>query len=545
MNFKKHAEMLLCIHRGSRFNKESFTQFLELFFPEDALKVSPNSGSYDFHDSVDKFLTWSETFYTCVYGKLNTAVRARSLHSLSKITSLSSTFKDSIPDGFVIAEFGSRKYELIPKEDAIGIQYASIFNFEKAYIHKDDESRLVEIVDNDVIISLLEEDINTVDVISISGEIESVHNLPYSTNNIIRNYEGTAYVSKQAAFANGNVSVFKMLAGCIDFDNSYICKAENPDCYTLECDTKVLCEYSEPPVGLRVDGTHFYYAYNRIVYAFPNGYTIDDSGLYRQKPLYLLPYNSFDHPDYSNNAIFKFGVEVEKEDMEILESIDIHSFIDKTNRWVKECDTSLNDNGFELISPIYDLFNLSEFKNSLQKRLLIDHLCADYTSNCGCHITISSGEMSALELYSGLKSFFPLLYSLYPSRCNGYYSKATCLFKGGESPTKYSGIYIKNSELLEFRIFPAVRDAENLLWRVKLIQILLKNIGIGEMSILKMILDKRSELNIHLRTMYKKSGKAQSKILSLATRFINNARLYNHVVLDASILNNVKLKPRK
>jgi hypothetical protein len=62
---------------------------------------------------------------------------------------------------------------------------------------------------------------------------------------------------------------------------------------------------------------------------------------------------------------------------------------------------------------------------------------------------------------------------------------------------KYSAVYIRDNRV-EFRIFPAVRSLDNLLWRTELIKIMVKNINSTELQVFKMLMNKKSKLYRHL-----------------------------------------------
>jgi hypothetical protein len=252
------------------------------------------------------------------------------------------------------------------------------------------------------------------------------------------------------------------------------------------------------------------------------------------EPEYLCGYGEADHRDYSDGSKVKFGIEVEKEDQDVLESIYHNDLFDNTG-WAKEKDGSLGSDGYELVSPTYDLMNLNKFYKALEHRDIARHINGDYSDSCGGHITISAEGYTASELYEGMTGFFPLIYGLYPKRTTQNYCKAKCKRTMAISPEKYSAFYIKRG-MLESRIFPAFRDVENVKWRIELMQIVISNINASESEVLKMMVNRNSKLHKHIVKMYKASSRDVSEsLMALCDRFVQYAQQYNHVNLNIAL----------
>ena len=112
----------------------------------------------------------------------------------------------------------------------------------------------------------------------------------------------------------------------------------------------------------------------------------------------------------------------------------------------------------------------------------------------------------------------------------------------GNSPTRYSSFYRKSGSLLECRIFPAFRDADNVIWRIELMQILIKNINKSESEYLSMLVNRKSVLHRHLAKMYERAGRnADTSIMDLCGRFVQFAKQFNHVNLNAQYARIVKI----
>lgn len=198
---------------------------------------------------------------------------------------------------------------------------------------------------------------------------------------------------------------------------------------------------------------------------------------------------------------FTVGFEIEKEDSDAV-CIPYSSLYYDTD-WIKEKDGSLcDDYGYELVSPAFNLFS-DEIDDEINSDKRLQRLInADYSNNCGGHINLASSQYSSSELLEGLSAFFPLLYAMYPNRIYGTYCGAKSKYTYVSSKEKFSALYLKNDRILEFRIFRAVRNVENLLWRRDLMRIMCENINSSEIDVIKMICNPKSKLHVHLRKLY-------------------------------------------
>jgi hypothetical protein len=262
------------------------------------------------------------------------------------------------------------------------------------------------------------------------------------------------------------------------------------------------------------------------------------AGCYTKQPVYVFSYHAGSDKDCTTDStVWSFGVEVEKEDEYVRNSISAEDMQNDTG-WIKEEDGSLNyDEGYELTSPIYDLFDLSALQKDLENDDVRRHINAEYSDNCGGHFNISHKQLTSKQIYSAMMGFFPLLYALYPSRVSRDYCKAKCKFEMGYSPEKRSAFYIKSSRIFEIRLFPAVRNVENLLWRIRLMQIVVDNLNASEDKVLRLLLNPKSKLNQHLRKMYDNRSEASevdTKMLELCMRFVDAAKRYNHMDLTST-----------
>lgn len=226
---------------------------------------------------------------------------------------------------------------------------------------------------------------------------------------------------------------------------------------------------------------------------------------------------------FDSSARFTIGFEIEKEDEDL---VDV-SYSDLYNEtgWIKEKDGSLdNDTGYELVSPAFNLFDNKMDEEIADNKVLRDLINADKSSDCGGHINLGSTIYTPEQLFEGISGFFPLFYTMYEHRLNKSYSKAK---KKHEyyNRDKYSSIFIKPN-VVEIRIPSAVVNVENLIWRRDLMRIITENINKSEMQVLRMLLNSKSKLHIHLRKVY-----SIDKMIDKIEGFVKYSEEFNNVKL--------------
>jgi len=227
-----------------------------------------------------------------------------------------------------------------------------------------------------------------------------------------------------------------------------------------------------------------------------------------------------------NRPKFSIGFEIEKEDSDTcnIESISLY----RDTEWIKEADSSLDRSiGYELVSPAFDMFSNQMIKEIDKNEDLKRLINANSSSNCGGHINIASSEYNTKELFEGLSAFMPLLYSMYESRIDKHYSMAKEKHQYLDSSAdKYAAVFIKHN-VLEIRIFSAVKSVENLLWRQDLIRIMCNNINKSEVDVLRMLCNQKSKLYMHLRKVY-----TQEEIIKKIGMFVTFSKDFNHKKLS-------------
>lgn len=178
--------------------------------------------------------------------------------------------------------------------------------------------------------------------------------------------------------------------------------------------------------------------------------------------------------DFENKSVYKIGYEIEKEDNYVLESINIDDFENETGYiWRKEEDGSLNSDGFELISPTFELDTKRIFELINSNHILVEHINANFSTSCGGHINLSKNGCNGDEVFKLVCGYTPLLYSLYYGRVDKNYTKGKSNKDLKDTNEKYQAIRIHDNRI-EFRIFSAVPNVETLLWRTKLIEKMLE-----------------------------------------------------------------------
>lgn len=229
----------------------------------------------------------------------------------------------------------------------------------------------------------------------------------------------------------------------------------------------------------------------------------------------MLNYHSSARTDYSlDGDTWKVGCEVEKEDSRYQNNTSVWKLFAETG-WAKERDGSLGQGGFELVSPILPLFDRKRLKAHLST--VKQYLNAQHSQACGGHINLSCKGKRSKEVLASLKAGAALLYAIYEPRMTNRYCPARQWNRYESMPDKYSAFYLKNDQVCEIRLFPAVKSLKNLMWRLDLVRWL---VSINEKDFVKKILslqNRNSYLSCHLRQVY-----TEDKIRNIAQRAIKH-----------------------
>lgn len=251
--------------------------------------------------------------------------------------------------------------------------------------------------------------------------------------------------------------------------------------------------------------------------------------------VYCFDYHSKYREDFSKESIYKIGFEVEKEDRNIRDDVLAIDLFDDTG-WAKERDGSLGIGGFELVSPILPLDitksvnQQPDIINSINS--VESYINARYTRKCGGHINISRQNISSQELLRSIGGYLPLFYSLYQNRVENGYSPAKSLRRYIEVREKYSSFNCKNDGIIEVRIFPAVMNVANLLWRTELLRIILSNPTENYKTALVKIANPKNELHQHLAKIFDRQ-----KLFEKVKLFVNYAAQFEQVQFKQKTIN--------
>ncbi len=206
----------------------------------------------------------------------------------------------------------------------------------------------------------------------------------------------------------------------------------------------------------------------------------------------------------SKNAQIRFGYEAEKEDYKgkkVAEAYQGYQSELLPYDFRAERDGSLGYNGFELISPVYNL-NDDKYLDHLRDPVLSFLMHSDTTFRCGGHITISVKDWTPEDYGEKAAQILPLLYALYPKRAktSGY----SQFYNKDDFRQRYNAINI-SADKMEIRLFAGIKTVKQLTWRVKLLRILFKiDVDKGYQAVYQSLLDMSCPLAKHIHLIYKK-----------------------------------------
>lgn len=240
--------------------------------------------------------------------------------------------------------------------------------------------------------------------------------------------------------------------------------------------------------------------------------------------------------DCGSNTTYRFGIEAEKEDSDgetiaRLYQGDRDELL--PHNWRAERDGSLGYNGFELISPVYNLKS-NKWQMDLSNPVLNYLIHCDTSFRCGGHITISVAGKDQQWYTDKAAQIIPLLYALYPKRAKrrGY----ARFYKKGDYHDRYNAINLGNSGRMEIRIFAGIKHLKQLEWRIKLLQILFTTEKYDDLkweTIYKDLLNVADGIGKHIYDLYgKKYGEKVMLSAAYAKAFENQGiewRTYSKV----------------
>jgi hypothetical protein len=218
------------------------------------------------------------------------------------------------------------------------------------------------------------------------------------------------------------------------------------------------------------------------IWSEDDAYYHDGDGYYSyppdEKEEYVRGYHngSYQSKNFDGKSKYRIGYEIEKEDEDVLESINIQDFEEETGyKWRKEKDSSLDSqSGYELISPTFEFDIDKIFEHIEGNEILLNHINAAISPRCGGHIHLSEKGLSGEQLFDKIKGYTPLFYALYYGRVDKNYSKGKSNRDLKYDNEKYQAIKIHHDRV-EFRIISAVPNITTLKWRTKLLMMILQH----------------------------------------------------------------------
>lgn len=395
-----------------------------------------------------------------------------------------------------------------------------------------------------------------------SGERELVQAVLKSIDNGQVSFDqimSGAYISRNLEFYSEDDYVVDYGGNVISIDDAFYCTGRhayfhtddtvavrigrgNEEYYSLHYAQGNFWEYED---NFYSDEGLNYWELTRVedsddIYHVDNVYYNEGDGCYYTEPQnreeYVRGYHNGDYRTYDfdtkTKSKYSIGYEIEKEDIDVLESINIEDFENETeNKWRKERDGSLTDEGYELISPTFEL-NISRiFKHIRGNDTLVKHINASVSTRCGGHIHLSEEGLSGEELFDKLKGYVPLFYALYYGRVNKNYCKGKSNRDLKNENEKYQAIKIHHNRI-EFRIISAVTSVDTLEWRTKLIMMMLKH---PTHDIIQAYYNVDTRFTSLLRKVY-----SPERLLELKDRFIQFTRQFEGLHIDKDIKENNK-----
>lgn len=199
--------------------------------------------------------------------------------------------------------------------------------------------------------------------------------------------------------------------------------------------------------------------------------------------------------DDSEGAV-NFGFEAEKVDEDYVEK-GIALQISHETGFKKELDGSLGSEGYELISPVLPLYNQELINDAIKP--VADLLNAKTNNSCGGHFNISKNGVQSRDILKKIKGSLPLFYMMYEKRLDNRYCEAKNFAQYLRRPTKYSALYVKSTNILEIRLFPAIKNTRILQNRIELMRIIMGELyGLSAIKVVLKLADPSSSLHKYM-----------------------------------------------
>jgi len=225
--------------------------------------------------------------------------------------------------------------------------------------------------------------------------------------------------------------------------------------------------------------------------------------------------------DKTEGAV-NFGFEAEKVHEELAENGIAMRLAHETG-YKKEYDGSLGSEGFELISPILPLFNQQVIDESIAP--VTELLNADTNDRCGGHFNISKNGFKSRDILKAVKGSVPLLYMIYEKRMTNRFCEAKNFSTYLRSPRKYSACYLKNDNILEIRLFPAIKNTSILQNRIELMRMIMGELY-GKSSMKVLIELSNPTTNLHSFVLNRLLNGNRNKLVNKIKMFVNLSERY-------------------
>jgi hypothetical protein len=273
-----------------------------------------------------------------------------------------------------------------------------------------------------------------------------------------------------------------------------------------------------------------YYHYEDVYYWESDGqYHLEEEEEEEEEDT-LFSYHSKSSKDYSNGSLYKIGFEIEKSQLPSFSFNANELYNDYGFRLEK--DSSV-DKGFELITPIYNLFD-EELLNKLDK--VEGFINVPYVENAGGHINYSIRGKNDSQIFDSVKSFIPLIFAMYKKRLNNSYCESKKFNELKNSSEKMQSIRMRN-DYIEFRLIASVKNYDCLKFRINFFKLMSQNENISFPKLFAMLTDENSKLYKLLRSdVYSDDNKYK--------RLLNDTIYYRESFGDAItpiVVNKLKL----
>lgn len=220
------------------------------------------------------------------------------------------------------------------------------------------------------------------------------------------------------------------------------------------------------------------------------------------------------HDSASEDHPWRVGLEIEKEDGRYLEGL--HGSL--PYGWLAKRDGSLNDDGYEIVSPALNLSRVYApgYADRHDLATVFDQVGSALDGNtserCGGHIHLSRYGWSGEDLAARMADRWSLLYALYAPRLRSSYAKPKKL-PDTISHDRFRAINVL-PDRVELRLISRVRDREQLIWRVTLLAIIC---AIDDRPMAEQLADDASLVRQHLAAVY--SPEQIARRITLFERF--------------------------